>query len=225
MYQQLNTAQIGFDVIHPQLSLTIDDPQKMIEEYYSKIPKDGPEEGKKYTLFPRHNFAQNKIADIKKAFEEGDKVAPDELKHLAPLAKACSADIEKVLETYKAAHQYYDAEDYTTASQRFLVQELIREQVFLATEQEIPYGSAVVVDRFVDDPARKLVLIGATILVERANHKGILIGKGGQRLKSIGQAARTAIEALLGRGVFLELYVRVEPGWSRKRDRLAELEL
>jgi GTP-binding protein Era len=120
---------------------------------------------------------------------------------------------------------HYDAEDYTTASQRFLVQELIREQVFLATEQEIPYGSAVVVDRFVDDPARKLVLIGATILVERANHKGILIGKGGQRLKSIGQAARAAIEALLGRGVFLELYVRVEPGWSRKRDRLAELEL
>lgn len=93
-------------------NLLIDDPQKMIEEYYSKIPKEGPEDGKKYSLFPRHNFAQNKIAEIKKAFEDGDKTAPDELKHLAPLAKACSADIEKVLDTYKAAHQYYDAEDY-----------------------------------------------------------------------------------------------------------------
>jgi GTP-binding protein Era len=120
---------------------------------------------------------------------------------------------------------HYEADDYTTASQRFLVQELIREQVFLATEQEIPYGSAVVVDRFVDDPARKLVVIGATVLVERPGHKGIVIGTGGQRLKGIGQAARAAIEDLLGRGVFLELYVRVEPGWSRRRDRLAELEL
>lgn len=119
----------------------------------------------------------------------------------------------------------FDADDYTTASQRFLTQELIREQVFLATEQEIPYGSAVVVDRFVDDPARELVVISATILVERTNHRGILIGKGGQRLKTIGQAARLAIEALLERHVFLELYVRVEPAWTRRRDRLAELEL
>jgi hypothetical protein len=93
-------------------NLLIDDPQKMIEEYFSKIPKDGPEQGKKYTLFPRHNFAQTKIADIKKAFDEGEKAAPDDLKHLAPLAKVCTEDIEKVLETFKAAHLYYDAEDY-----------------------------------------------------------------------------------------------------------------
>jgi GTP-binding protein Era len=119
----------------------------------------------------------------------------------------------------------FEADEYTTASLRFLAQELIREQVFLATEQEIPYGSAVVVEQYTEDTARDLVVIHATLLVERPGHKAIVIGKGGERLKAIGQAARMAIEALAGRHVYLELFVRAEPGWERRRDRLAELEL
>jgi GTP-binding protein Era len=119
----------------------------------------------------------------------------------------------------------FDAEDYTTASIRFLVQELVREQVFLATEQEIPYSSAVIVDRYEEQADRDLVVLHASVLVDRPAHKAIMIGKGGERLKVIGQAARLAIEALVERRVYLELFVRVEPGWARRRDCLAELEL
>jgi GTP-binding protein Era len=119
----------------------------------------------------------------------------------------------------------FEADEYTTASVRFLAQELIREQVFLATEQEIPYGSAVVVEQYEEDAERNLVVIHATLLVERPGHKAMVIGKGGERLKAIGQAARLGIEALVGRRVYLELFVRAEPGWFRRRDRLAELEL
>jgi GTP-binding protein Era len=119
----------------------------------------------------------------------------------------------------------YDPDDYTTATRRFLAQELIREQVFLATEQEIPYGSAVVVEQFTEDPARDLVVIHATVLVEREGHKAIVIGRGGERMKAIGQAARQAIEELVGRRVYLELHVRADPAWMRRRDRLAELDL
>jgi GTP-binding protein Era len=118
----------------------------------------------------------------------------------------------------------FEADEYTTAPVRFLAQELIREQVFLATEQEIPYGSAVVVERYAEEAARDLVVIHATVLVERPGHKAIVIGKGGERLKAIGQAARLGIEELVGRRVYLELFVRTEPDWFRRRDRLAELE-
>jgi GTP-binding protein Era len=119
----------------------------------------------------------------------------------------------------------FAADEYTTAPARFLAQELIREQVFLATEQEIPYGSAVVVEQYTEDADRDLVVIHATVLVERPGHKAIVIGKGGAQLKAIGQAARLGIEELVGRRVYLELFVRAEPGWFRRRDRLAELEL
>ena len=82
----------------------------------------------------------------------------------------------------------------------------------------------LVVERYDEDPARNLVVIHATVLVERPNHKAIVIGKGGERLKAIGQAARLGIEELVGRRVYLELFVRTEPDWFRRRDRLAELE-
>jgi GTP-binding protein Era len=133
--------------------------------------------------------------------------------------------LQEVVALLPAGEARFPADDYTTATVRFLAQELIREQVFLATEQEIPYGSAVVVERYDEDDDRNLVVIHATVLVERPGHKAILIGRGGERLKAIGQAARLGIEELVGRRVYLELFVRVEPGWVRRAERLAELEL
>ncbi|HWP65236.1 MAG TPA: GTPase Era [Candidatus Limnocylindria bacterium] len=132
--------------------------------------------------------------------------------------------LDEIVRLLPAGPPRFEADDYTTASMRFLAQELIREQVFLATEQEIPYGSAVVVERWEDDPGRNLVVIQATVLVERPAHKGIVIGKGGARLRTIGQAARLEIEQLVGKRVYLELFVRVEPGWMRRADRVAELD-
>jgi GTP-binding protein Era len=133
--------------------------------------------------------------------------------------------LQEVVALLPAGEARFAADDYTTATERFLAQELIREQVFLATEQEIPYGSAVVVERYHEDDDRNLLVIHATVLVERPGHKAILIGRGGERLKAIGQAARLGIEELVGRRVYLELFVRVEPGWVRRAERLAELEL
>ena len=131
----------------------------------------------------------------------------------------------EVVALLPAGEARFAADEYTTATLRFLAQELIREQVFLATEQEIPYGSAVLVEQYEEDDGRNLVVIHATVLVERPGHKAIVIGKGGERLGAIGQAARRGIEELVGRRVYLELFVRVEPGWVRRAGRLAELEL
>jgi GTP-binding protein Era len=133
--------------------------------------------------------------------------------------------LDELVRVLPAGEARFEADEYTTATVRFLAQELIREQVFLATEQEIPYGSAVVVERWDEDESRNLVVLHATVLVERPAHKAIVIGKGGERLKTIGQAARLGIEALVEKRVYLELFVRAEPGWMRRADRVAELDL
>jgi GTPase len=143
----------------------------------------------------------------------------------AARATQTAALLDELVRVLPAGEPRFAPDEYTTATVRFLAQELIREQVFLATEQEIPYGSAVVVERWDEDESRDLVVLHATVLVERPAHKAIVIGKGGERLKAIGQAARLGIEALVEKRVYLELFVRAEPGWSRRADRVAELDL
>jgi GTPase len=117
------------------------------------------------------------------------------------------------------------ADEYTDQTERALVEELIREQIFLAMRQEIPFSTAVQVEQFVEEPERRLVRIVALIIVERDSHKGMMIGAGGRQLKIIGTAARLAIETLLGARVFLELVVKVEKDWTRNPRKLAELGL
>lgn len=106
----------------------------------------------------------------------------------------------------------YDAEMLTDKPERFFVAELVREAAMMQTEQEIPYCLGVYLDSFRDE--QRLTSISAVIVVEKRAHKGILIGKGGSKLKSIGTAARRQIERFLGRKVFLELYVKVREGWT-----------
>jgi GTP-binding protein Era len=103
----------------------------------------------------------------------------------------------------------------TDLPERFLVGELIREKVFRLTSQEVPYGVAITVESFKPREDKPITHIQATIHVERDSQKGILIGKQGQMLKTIGQQARMDMETLLGNKVFLELWVRVEKDWSK----------
>jgi len=112
----------------------------------------------------------------------------------------------------------------TDLSERFLVSELIREKVFRLTGQEVPYSSAVTIDQFLEpgDESRPIA-ISATIHVERDSQKGIIIGKRGAMIKRIGTEARQDMETLLGHPVFLELFVRVEPKWSRSQKGLTKL--
>jgi GTP-binding protein Era len=150
-------------------------------------------------------------------------------RELIPVSARTGENVPAVLEVVRASlpegPRLYPEDEFTTEAERTLVQERVREQVFLQTEEEIPYGAAVVVEEFREERARNLIVVGATILVDRPNHKGIIIGKGGEQLREIGRRARLELEALLGVRVFLELFVRVEPGWARNPRRLKELGL
>lgn len=114
----------------------------------------------------------------------------------------------------------YPDDMLTDQTERFIVSELIREKVFRLTRQEVPYGTAVVIENFDEREAREgqergVVSIFARIYVEREPQRGILIGKGGKMLKQIGSEARQDIEALLDTRIHLELHVTVNPDWTR----------
>ena len=117
----------------------------------------------------------------------------------------------------------YPEDILSTAPERFFVSEIIREKIFLLYGKEVPYAAEVVVDEFREqhenDPSRK-DLIRCSIVVERDTQKQILIGSGGNALKKLGKAARTDIEELLGRPVFLELFIKVRPDWRKKQNLL-----
>jgi len=106
----------------------------------------------------------------------------------------------------------FDEDQITDRSFRFLVSELVREQLFRRLGDELPYATAVEVTEFKTEETR--ALINADIWVEKDSHKAMVIGKKGEALKAIGTAARRGCESLLGKKVFLELFVKVRSGWS-----------
>jgi GTP-binding protein Era len=118
----------------------------------------------------------------------------------------------------------YPKEDYTTQPERFFAAELVREKVLLHTSEELPYTTAVAVDRFEEDEEKNLITIYATIFVERETQKPIVIGKQGSMIKKIGSEARQELEAVLGARVFLDLHVAVHSGWREDERFLGELE-
>ena len=118
----------------------------------------------------------------------------------------------------------YDPELLTIHPERFLVAERIREKVLELTSEELPFSTAVVIERWEDDDTKNLIRIYATILVEREGQKKIVVGRQGQMIKNIGTAARLDLEDFLERHVYLELFVRVEPGWREDRSVLATLD-
>jgi GTP-binding protein Era len=116
-------------------------------------------------------------------------------------------------------------DEYTDQTERMLAEEIIREKIFLKMRQEIPFSTAVRVENFEDDAERGLKRIGATVVVDRESHKGMLIGAGGRTLKEIGTAARLELEQMLGARVFLQVIVKVELDWTRDPRKLAEFGL
>ncbi len=108
---------------------------------------------------------------------------------------------------------FFPEDALTDMPERFIVCEMIREKIFENTGREVPYGTAVTIEDFSEEDA--IIRIHAAIHVERDSQKGIIIGKNGAMLKTIGTQARMDIESLLGAKVFLKLFVRVEKNWSR----------
>jgi len=130
--------------------------------------------------------------------------------------------LKEVISALPQGPAYFPADQVTDQPARFMASEIIREQVLMETEEEIPYATTVVVDTF--EEGKKLTRISATIYCERDGQRGILVGKRGQMLKRIGTGARLQMERMLGTKVFLELYVKVQPGWRDSRSFVQELD-
>ena len=138
---------------------------------------------------------------------------------IIPVSAILGAQVEELLEALEAllpkGPPFFPEEALTDLSERFIAAEMIREKVFRLTGQEIPYSTAVSVDSFSEEKKGATVEIHATIHVERASQKGMIIGKGGSSLKMIGIEARKEIERMVGAKVFLKLFVRVHKNWSK----------
>ena len=135
--------------------------------------------------------------------------------------------LAKLIDVLPKGERYFPKDQFTDQPERFMVGELIRERILMETGEEVPYASAVVVERFEEpEPAAKspLTRISAVIYCERAGQKAILIGKGGSKLKAIGTGARKEIESLLGTRVFLELHVIVKENWRESRGFVESLD-
>ena len=133
-----------------------------------------------------------------------------------PLTAKKDADVQRLLgiiQPYLPQQPWlYEEDALTDRSDRFLASEIIREKLFRLTGDELPYTSTVVIDKFEEEG--NLRRIAASIVVEREQHKGMIIGAGGERLKRIGSEARQELEKLLDAKVFLELWVKVRSGWA-----------
>jgi len=130
--------------------------------------------------------------------------------------------LESVIKILPEGPKYFPEDQVTDQPARFMVAEIIREQVLVETSEEVPYATTVMVEQF--EEGAKLTRIAAAIYCEREGQKRILIGKQAQMLKKIGTAARLQIEKMVGTRVFLELFVKVNPDWRQSHSFIEELD-
>lgn len=129
---------------------------------------------------------------------------------------------DMIVDRLEVGPMYYPEDQVLDLPERFVVAEIIREKVLLKTKEEIPHSVAVTIESFKEKNKGNLVEINATIIVERPSQKMIIIGKGGQMIKSIGTDARRDIVKFLNQKVYLELFVKVEPNWRNNKKYLKE---
>lgn len=143
-----------------------------------------------------------------------------------PISALKGVNIDELLQTIikylPEGPRYFPSDQLTDQPERFLIAELIREQIFIQTEQEVPYQTAVIVEQL-EDTDSGVLRVDATIYVERDSQKGIIIGKRGSRLKQIGQAARQEIERILNTRVYLALWVKVRRDWSDNEQLIRDM--
>ena len=146
---------------------------------------------------------------------------------IIPISALKGENVERLLgeifKTLPDGPMFYPPDQISDQQQRTIAAELIREKAILLTEEELPYSTAVVIDRF--EEGEKICRIFASVFVERESQKAIVIGKAGQKLKEIGTTARKELESFLDVKVFLELHVKVKKGWRDDEDMLRTLGL
>lgn len=176
--------------------------------------------------------AINKVDGVARAqvlplIEEISRLLPGA--EIVPISALTGENVGELLATLKrmlpVSPALMSVDEYTDQTERMIAEEIIREKIFLKMRQEIPFSTAVRVEKFEDDAARGLKRISATVVVDRESHKGMLIGAGGRTLKEIGTAARLELEEILGARVFLEILVKVERDWTRDPRKLEEFGL
>ncbi|HBH78524.1 MAG TPA: GTPase Era [Nitrospira sp.] len=144
---------------------------------------------------------------------------------VVPVSAQVNDNVERLLAVtvpyLPSGEGLYGEDVVTDQTMRTLAAEMIREKIIQATEDEVPYATAVEIDEFVEEG--RLAKIRASIMVERETQKGILIGKQGERLKSIGTQARLDMEKVFGMKVFLELWVKVRKDWREDEQALVQL--
>ncbi len=131
--------------------------------------------------------------------------------------------MEELRSTLRPGPAFFPEEMKTDQSDAFLVSEIIREKIYLYTRQELPYSSAVTVERIEEIPEKSLVSIWAQIHVESDSQKAILIGHKGKMIKTIGRSSRFELEKIFKTHIFLDLTVRVEKNWSKNTRGLRKL--
>ena len=149
-----------------------------------------------------------------------------DFKEIVPISALKKKGLDELLQCVVKAlpngPRYFPEDQITDQPVRFMAAELIRQHVLMQTHEEVPHAVTVRVEQYEEGP--KLVRIAAVIYCERDSQKAILLGKGGQMLKKIGTAARLDIEKMVGSKVFLELFVKVQPGWRDSRQFVEELD-
>jgi GTP-binding protein Era len=144
---------------------------------------------------------------------------------IVPVSALTGENVDELLSVVKsllpASPALMPADQYTDQTERMIAAEIVREKIFLAMRQEIPFSVAVSVDQFTEEGG--LTRIEALVLVSRESHKGMIIGAGGRTLKAIGTAARLELEELLARRIFLGVRVKVAAGWPDDPRKLQEL--
>lgn len=128
--------------------------------------------------------------------------------------------MRRIVELLPAGEPYFGKDALTDKPARFFVTEIIREKILLDYDKEIPYSTEVIVEKF--EEKDNAIHIMAVIYVERDSQKGILIGKGGSMLKKVGTQARHDIEKFFGKSVYLEMFVKVEPNWRNRENKLRQ---
>lgn len=170
----------------------------------------------------------NKI-DLVKSQQELEDII-DRFKQLLPNAEVfpisakerfnTSNLMNRIVELLPAGEPYFGKDAFTDKPARFFVTEIIREKILLNYDKEVPYSAEVIVEKF--EEKENSIHIMAVIYVERDTQKGILIGKGGQMLKKVGTEARKDIEKFFDKSVYLELFVKVEPNWRNRDNKLRQ---
>jgi GTPase len=218
MMQEVSEALEGVDIV----SLIVDATQEFSGADRYSVEWLNKFSGPAYLLL-------NKIDRVKK-----DRLLPlidrwrreHEFEEIFPVSALRGEGLGELLRSWIArlpeSPPYFPAEQYTDQPERFLAAEVIREKVILLTREEVPHAVAVLVDDF--EEGEKLLKIRATIYVEREGQKGIMIGRGGLKMKEIGTAARKELEEMLGATIFLELHVKVQPDWRANRAVVKQLD-